>query len=149
MCTTKLLSANFTFSLERIVLRCGKISYCSVNLATCGRALSWSRYGPMNQGRPFFLQGNLSVWKLIAVMICFQKAVLDNIDCRLPNCLHNLLLMQLWLWEVFGRLHTIKPLTWLLTIIIKDPLLVTSGNSIKKGSIAVTLTKHWADFKSL
>ena len=82
------------------------------------------------------------------VLICFQNVVVDNTNCRPPNCHHNLLLMQLWLWEVFWRHSTIKPLTRLFTIIIKNPLFVTRENSVKKGTIGFMYTKHWADFKS-
>ena len=75
-------------------------------------------------------------------LICFQKAVVDNIDCRPPNCHENLLLMQLWLWEVFEGLITIMPLTRSFTIIIKDPIFITSDNSATKGMISVTHIKH-------
>ena len=57
-------------------------------------------------------------------IICFQKSVVDIADCRPPSCHHNLLLKQLWLWEVFGRLITII------------------------GIIGVTDINHWVDFKS-
>ena len=60
------------------------------------------------------MQGSMLLGKLIAVnlysnaLICFQKAEIYNTDCRTLNCHHNLLLMQLYLWEVCGGLITIK-----------------------------------------
>ena len=65
-------------------------------------------------------------------LISFQKFVLDNTNCIPPDCHHNILLMQLWLWELFGGLTTIKPLTESFTNIIKDPIFVRSNNSFKK-----------------
>ena len=70
-------------------------------------------------------------------MICFQKVEEDNTNFRPPKSYNKLLLMQLWLWEVFEEVIMINGLTRLFMIIIKDPLFVTSYNLVKKEIIKV------------
>ena len=46
-----------------------------------------------------------------------QKAVVDQTGSRLPNSDHDLLLVQIWLWEVLWSFFLVLPLSWSLLVV--------------------------------
>lgn len=99
------------------------------------------------------MQVSKHISKLILVNLCcnaliaFQKAAEDNINCRLLESQHNLLLMQFWLWETFVEFIKIKPVTWSFMDIIMGPLFITSNYSVKKFIIGTSQKEYRVPFK--
>ena len=70
-----------------------------------------------------------------------QKVIVDQNGSRLPKSDHDLLLVQVWLSEVFWSFFLAHPLSWLLLVVIKNPLFVTHHNPIEKWFVFVAKSK--------
>ena len=66
-----------------------------------------------------------------------QKTVVDQASCRSPDCDHDLILMQGWLWEVLWSFFSVQALSWSSPVVVYSPLFVTHHDPIEKWFIAV------------
>ena len=77
----------------------------------------------------------------------FYKAMGNYINLGLANSYHNLFLVKLRLWEMLWSFSSIQPLHWTFTIVVQNPLFITSYNLIEKRIISVAKKKGKRDFK--
>lgn len=85
---------------------------------------------------------------LLTVLLCrncftrIQEAVMDETGGRPPNSHHNLFLVKFWFREVFWGFIVVQPLRGTSSIIVEDPFLIASYDSVKKRIILVALKKR-------
>lgn len=88
------------------------------HLYNCSRALTLSKNdsSQMTNGGAFSHNFQIYFFQLLKVNFCtnalalFKQVVMDGVFWKLPYCNHNLILMKLWLMEVFeGRGGSSQP----------------------------------------
>ena len=61
-----------------------------------------------------------------------QKAVVNQTSSRPPNSDHDLLLVQVWLWEALWNFFSVQPQSLPLPVVVRNPLFITYHNPIEK-----------------
>ena len=78
----------------------------------------------------------------------FYKPILNYTSWGPPNNHYKLFLMEFRLSEVLWSLLCIQPLCWMFTVIVQNPLFITSHYSIEKRIILVVKKKGRRNFKT-